>query len=210
MTMKAVVFAALGCGMLAASAAWSADKPRDCFYGDGSDEAVAALTVNKSIDAAGVIHRSFTWQLSKAQEAGDAPGLMTFDYEVAGKSFATPTGLLNVSTSEFPRAWDVAFLAFPDAGLKIAVVKRGDAAFVIDSAPLDSTAVAKILAAAGPGKIIRATIVTAAGEVIGKSAFDASQPPALAGAKAQGLMTAMQATDCSKRIDAFKSATRGH
>jgi hypothetical protein len=209
--MKTAVFAAMAYALLASSAGWSADKPRDCFYGDGSDEAVAALTVNKSIDAAGVIHRSFTWQLPKAKDAGtDAPGLMTFEYEVAGKGFAAPTGLLNVSTSEFPRAWEVAFLAFPDAGLKIAVVKRGDAAFAIDSAPLDSAAVAKILAAGGPSKILRAAILTADGQTIGSSAFDASQPPALSGAKAQGLMTAMQATDCSKKIDAFKAGPRGH
>jgi hypothetical protein len=207
MTIKTAAFAMLAAGLLAGSAARSADKPRDCFYGDGSDEAVAALTVNKSIDGAGTVHRSFTWQLPRAKDAGaEAPGLMTFEYEAAGKGFAAPTGLLNVSTSDFARAWDVGFLAFPDAAVKLAVVKRGDAGFAIDSTALDSATVAKILAAAGPGKIIRATILAADGTAIGSAAFDAAQPPALSGPRAQALMTAMQATDCSRKIDAFKAA----
>jgi len=41
MTIKAIIIAALGGTLLAGSAARSADKPRDCFYGDGTDEEVA-------------------------------------------------------------------------------------------------------------------------------------------------------------------------
>jgi hypothetical protein len=204
MTMKNIAFAGLVWALLA-NAAWSADKPRDCFYGDGSDEAVAALTVNSSVDAAGAVHRSFTWQLPKP---ADAPGLMTFDYEVAGKGFAAPTGLLNVTTGDVPRAPEVASVDFADAGVKIAVVKRGDAGFTIASAPLDAAAVAKILAGAGPAGIIRSAILAADGTAIASTSFDASQPPALSGAKAQGLMAAARDTDCSRKIDAYTAGAR--
>jgi len=53
MTIKAIIIAALGGTLLAGSAARSADKRATVSMATGTDEEVAALTVNKSIDAAG-------------------------------------------------------------------------------------------------------------------------------------------------------------